>query len=293
MPGSRPLKLKLDRRDAAPGSKTLPAGADQHLVFVSLGRGHVELERGGETIGRELDFGSVAVYPAGLPIRWSWRTPLNYSVLALDPEFLNHVAGRVYGAAPGDFELLPTECSRDFDIAALLGTLGREAARGGRDGNLYLESLANVLAAHLLRHYGRWKRGGPQLQTAQPDLEAEPVRPMPEPVERAVRYIERHHAEDVSLRDIARAARSSPFHLARTFKQNVGVPPHKYLIHVRVRSAQALLSTGTEKRSLAEVAAASGFSDQSHLTRHFKRMLGVTPRQVRAAASGRLARPLE
>jgi transcriptional regulator GlxA family with amidase domain len=113
---------------------------------------------------------------------------------------------------------------------------------------------------------------------------------MPEPVQRAVRYIERHHAEDIGLQDIARAARSSPFHLARTFKRSVGVPPHRYLIHVRVRSAQALLSTGTEKRSLAEVAAASGFSDQSHLTRHFKRMLGVTPRQMRAEASGRLAR---
>ncbi|MGH8632410.1 MAG: hypothetical protein ACREU7_16805, partial [Burkholderiales bacterium] len=52
--------LKLERHDTAPGSKALPAGAEQHLVFFSPGRGHVELERGGESIRRELNLGSVA-----------------------------------------------------------------------------------------------------------------------------------------------------------------------------------------------------------------------------------------
>jgi AraC-like DNA-binding protein len=60
----------------------------------------------------------------------------------------------------------------------------------------------------------------------------------------------------------------------------MGTPPHRYLVQVRVQSAHALLALGTEKRSLAEVAAAAGFSDQSHLTRHFKRVLGVTPGQL-------------
>jgi len=272
--------LRLERHDVAPASKSLPAGPGQHLVFVSLGRGRIDLERGGESIRRELRLGSVAVYPAGLPIRWQWHTPLKYSVLALDPGFLNYVACRIYGAAPGDFELLPTERNHDFGIATLLGMLGREAGRGGADSSLYLESLANILAAHLLRHYGRWTRGGPHLAPVVRNPDARWGTGAPEPVQRAVRYIHERHAEDISLRDIAEAANVSPYHLARLFKQSMGTPPHRYLVQVRVQSAHALLALGTEKRSLAEVAAAAGFSDQSHLTRHFKRVLGVTPGQL-------------
>ena len=81
----------------------------------------------------------------------------------------------------------------------------------------------------------------------------------------------------------AEAAHCTRYHLARVFKRSMGVPPHSYLIQVRVRSAHALLSMGTGQESLAELAAASGFSDQSHLTRRFKRVLGITPRQVRTA----------
>jgi AraC family transcriptional regulator len=286
---SRPAdgtSLTLERHHVAPASKALPAGAAQHLVFVSLGRGRIDLERGGESIRQELSLGSVAVYPAGLPIRWSWRTPLSYSVLALDPGFLNYVACRLYGAAPGDFELLPTERNHDFGIATLLG-LGREAGRADADSGWYLESLANMLAAHLLRHYGRWTRGGPRPTSAQRGPGIGGGSSVPEPVRRAVDYIHEHHAEDIDLRSIAEAVNLSPYHLARLFKQAIGTPPHRYLIQVRVQSAQALLALDTEKRSLAEVAAAAGFSDQSHLTRHFKRLLGVTPGQLTATANGR------
>jgi AraC family transcriptional regulator len=282
--------LKVERHDATPGGKVLPAGAEEHLVFISLGRGHVELEHGGETIRRELSPGSMAVCPAGVPIRWKWPTPLSYTVLALDPAFLNQVAGRIYGAAPGDFELLPTECKHDFGIASLLDPLVHEARRAGADRNLYLESLANVLAVHLLRHYCRWVRGGPRREPPEHEFEMGRATRVPEPVQRAVRYIEAHHARDIGLRDIAEAAHYSPYHLARLFKQSMGLPPHRYLIQVRVRSAHALLSMGTGRPSLAEIAAASGFSDQSHLTRHYKRALGVTPGQVTVSTTGRLIR---
>jgi AraC family transcriptional regulator len=284
--GSGAPALNLARRHVAPASKALPAGAEQHLVFVSLGRGHVDLERGGESIRCPLTPGCVAVYPAGLPLRWSWRTPLSYCVLAIDPAFLDGVACRVYGANPGDFELLPAERSHDFDIAALVGTLTRETQATGPDSALYVESLANILAAHLLRHYGRWIRGGPQ------DVRGEREPPMardsglPAVVRRAVRFIEEHHGRDIGLRDIADAANVSPHHLAHSFKNSMGMPPHRYLMQVRVHNAYALLSIGAAKHSLAEVADATGFADQSHLTRHFKRALGMTPGQLKASARG-------
>jgi AraC family transcriptional regulator len=98
-----------------------------------------------------------------------------------------------------------------------------------------------------------------------------------------VQFIQERFSEDIALADIAAAARVSPYHLTRIFKQATGMSPHQYLIQVRVTNARALLMAGAGRRSVAEVADAVGFSDQSHLTRHMKRLLGVTPGEVRAA----------
>jgi AraC-like DNA-binding protein len=78
----------------------------------------------------------------------------------------------------------------------------------------------------------------------------------------------------VTLRDLAELAGLSSYHFLRVFRQAQGLPPHAYLIQARVRRAQDLLRRGT---SAVDVALAAGFVDQSHLTRHFKRLTGVTP----------------
>ena len=62
--------------------------------------------------------------------------------------------------------------------------------------------------------------------------------------------------------------------LIRLFHQQVGLPPHRYLVQRRVEAAKTHLEQGD---ALAEVALLTGFADQSHLTRHFKRLTGVTP----------------
>jgi AraC-like DNA-binding protein len=112
-------------------------------------------------------------------------------------------------------------------------------------------------------------------------FEADRISTQPRAVTQAVDFIHDNYAGGLSLSDIAAAAHLSPFHLSRIFKKATGVSPHQYLLQVRVNSARALLTAGAGERSLAEVAAAVGFADQSHLTRHFKRMLGVTPKQLR------------
>jgi AraC family transcriptional regulator len=78
----------------------------------------------------------------------------------------------------------------------------------------------------------------------------------------------------ITLDDLARVAGLSPYHLARLFRAEFGLPPHKYLEGLRVRRAGDLIKAGLP---LAEVAAAVGFSSQSHLNRSFKHILGITP----------------
>lgn len=81
---------------------------------------------------------------------------------------------------------------------------------------------------------------------------------------------------DVSLDELAQLAGISAFHLVRAFQKMFGLPPHAYQIQSRLRYAKTLLRAG---HSIADTAQQCGFHDQSHLHRHFKRAMGITPRQ--------------
>ncbi len=95
-------------------------------------------------------------------------------------------------------------------------------------------------------------------------------------VQQACRYIEEHFAQGVSLQELAEQVALSPYYFVRAFRAEVGLPPYAYLESIRVRNAQRLIEDG---RPLAEVALEVGFSSQSHMTRHFKKIIGATPGQ--------------
>jgi AraC family transcriptional regulator len=277
---SRPLgwhPLNFERREAAPAEDCLPAGSTEHLIFVNLGHGHVQRFTDGTPEERQLAPGSIAIQPSGRAVCWSWDTRLSFSVISLEPAFLDRVAKEVFGLEPGDYQLLAATREQDPVIANIAGVLAREVVRGQVGGKLYAESLANILAVHLLRNY-----------SSHASLSASPEnRPVPAPSQRsravadAITFIQGNYAREVKLEDVAAAVHLSPFHLARLFKQVTGSTLHQYLVQVRIDAARALLSAGSGQRSLAEVAAAVGFADQSHLTRQFKRHFGVTPSQFR------------
>ena len=146
--------------------------------------------------------------------------------------------------------------------------MGAELTAGGAGGPLASESLANVLAVHLIRHLVAPR----QLARGRDGM-------LPRGRLRAVvEYIEEHLDAGPTLGQMAAVARLSAYHFARQFKAATGLPPHQYVIARRVERARELLQAGTDA-SLAEVALRAGFSDQSQFCRHFKRLLGVTPRR--------------
>lgn len=87
-------------------------------------------------------------------------------------------------------------------------------------------------------------------------------------------YLEARYGDTITLSDLSALVHISPYHLARLFRKHIGIPPHQYLENVRIRHAEDLLLT---ELSIADVAYATGFSSQSHLTRTFKRFIGTTP----------------
>lgn len=96
-------------------------------------------------------------------------------------------------------------------------------------------------------------------------------------------YLEERAAENISLRELARATALSPYYLCRVFRRDVGLPPHAYQTQLRVRRAKELLGEGIP---IALAAAEAGFYDQAHFSRHFKRTVGVTPGEYMRGQSG-------
>jgi AraC-like DNA-binding protein/PAS domain-containing protein len=96
---------------------------------------------------------------------------------------------------------------------------------------------------------------------------------------RICEYIHTNLDQNISLEALAEMAGLSTYHFARAFKQTVGMPPHGYVLQRRIEHAQQMLRN--TDLPMSEIALSAGFSDQSHLARHFRRMTGVSPSVVR------------
>jgi AraC family transcriptional regulator len=167
------------------------------------------------------------------------------------------------------FEVVARANAHDPVVASVGMALLSEMDSEGPGGRLYVESLANVLAVHVLRNYAdagaahtRFKGG----------LTGRRLR-------RVLSYIEENHGHDLTLEDLAGEAAMSTFHFAREFKRATGTSPHQHLIRFRVERAKALLAES--QLPLAEVGLRTGFSHQSHFTRLFRRLTGTTPQSYR------------
>ena len=123
-----------------------------------------------------------------------------------------------------------------------------------RQETLLLEFVAGLLGAH--GQPGTRKRSEPAA------------------IKRARRYLHDNVETRVTLGELSREVGMSKYHLLRTFRELVGLPPHAYLTHLRITRSRALLRAGMPP---ADVAAVLGFVDQSHFARHFRREVGVSP----------------
>lgn len=106
---------------------------------------------------------------------------------------------------------------------------------------------------------------------------------------KAIAYLRKNFTEPITLGDLEAVTGCSMFRIIRAFRSEVGTTPHAYIMELRVRQATVLLDAG---QHIIEAAADAGFADQSHFTKHFKRVYGITPGEYQRAQAARQTRRL-
>src|SRR5262245_52291879 len=250
-----------------------PALTHHRLVLVT--RPPQELDLRFEGVKRHVPppAGAVILVPAGTPGRVRWSGGFDWLHIYLEPGLVERVAAEAFGLDPARLTVPPLDGLDLPPLRATMAAVGAELASGGVGGPLAAESLANVLAVHLLRHLSAPR---PLQRGRDGVLPRGRLRAVVEEIEEPL-----HGCP--SLAQMAAVVGLTPYHFARQFKSATGLPPHQYVIARRVERAKQILQAGAGL-SLAEVALRAGFSDQSQFTRHFKRLLDVTPGQFRMSA---------
>ena len=213
---------------------------------------------------------SVLVMPAGIPIHWRWRGSKSSIHVYLEPDLVERVAVETFGLDPARGVLPPLDAVKIPKVAAVVRSIDDELTAGGSGGSLAAESLANVLAVHLIRYLAAPGRAVHRRDGTLPRTRLRVV----------LEYIEEHLDAAPTLAEMARVTGLNPYHFARQFKAATGLAPHQYVITRRIERAKHLL-LGRSDLSLAEVATRAGFYDQSQFSHHFKRLIGVTPSQFK------------
>jgi AraC family transcriptional regulator len=158
---------------------------------------------------------------------------------------------------------------QDPTILHVAQLLKAEVLSDGLAGNLYVESLRNLLAVHLLRNHIS--------SITKPKAEIVYLEGLR--LKQLKDYIEDRLAEDLTIATLAALIPMSQFHFARAFKAAVGEPPHRYIMQRRIERAKMLLSV--TRLSVAEISYQTGFANQSHFTAQFRKAIGLTPKHFR------------
>ena len=189
--------------------------------------------------------------------------PWSYLMLYVDSQWLGALHDAPNPAQPGHFQPLVATSSRDPELYARLRALFDTLIDPAQD---VLYKHCSALGFFTLMQE---RLGGARRPTGKP----------PRRVEQAARYIEANFARTVRLEEICGAACLSPSYLIRAFEQRYHMTPHAYLLNQRIQHARNQLRQG---RQIAEVAQDTGFADQAHFQREFKKHLAATPGQYRA-----------
>ena len=260
--------LRLVLLSDAPGVIEVP-GARSTRVSIHVGPSiQVSCRRAGYSHRGTVVHGDIEIIPAGTPSVWEISQRDTFLALSISPELLATVAEQL-DVDPQRVEIRNRFQVRDEQLENIAWALKAEMECGYPCGRLYLDSLGVAAATRLLLRHSSASRE-PRIVNGR--LSERRLR-------QVLSYIEDNLSQDLSLSDIAGAAGLSVSHFKSLFRGSLGLPAHQYLIRRRIERAKILLGEG--KLPISQIAFETGFAHQSHLARHMRRVLGVSPRALR------------
>ena len=267
--GETPGGLFLQLRSDPAGILEVPE-LQNVLVAIHVGAAaKISCRRGGESHTGSAVHGDIDIIPARIDARWEIHDNNDTALILALPTSLLDSVSEEHGFDPRRVEIRNRFQIRDPQLENICWALKAEMESNYSSGHLYVDSLAVSVASRLISTHSSIAQrrtvqhgglGGRRLK-------------------QTLAYIEDRLSEDLSLSRIASIAGVSPSHFKTLFRESTGVPVHQYVVQRRIERAKDMLMQG--KLSIAEIALATGFSHQSHLARHMRRSVGLSPRAMK------------
>lgn len=214
--------------------------------------------REGRSLVNNMLCGEMTLMSRGTPSEWSWNSTCDRLDVVLAADVLGD------GSA---LDAVDRFVFRDAEMEATCRRLYREVSSGDVADPLRMESFVLQLAALVLLRHSRTSEATLAIRSSG-GLTRNQIR-------RVIEYIEAHLNREVTLHEIAQILDLSPYHFARMFKRTMTTAPYQYVLERRVERAKAMLRAGDT--SLLDISLSTGFCNQSHFARTFRRMVGATP----------------
>jgi AraC family transcriptional regulator len=245
---------------------------DEHVICLSLAPRPVQLLQiqGDKSYTGLYGKGDFSITPAEAPFFARWESDDRLLQIRIPSQFIQQVARETLEVNPDQLEVLPKFHTRDPQLEAIAMMLLTELQQDNLGSKLYIDSLTNILAVHLLRQYSASR---PSLSSYKGGLSQHQLR-------QVLDYINDHLDRDIKLTDLAALLDMSQFHFSHQFKQAIGTSPYQYLLQQRVERAKQLLKQ--TEQSIMDIALDCGFNSHSHLSKQFRQLTGVTPKAYRA-----------
>ena len=209
--------------------------------------------------------GDFFIVPPKTFYRGRWDSPIDFILLCLEPTLVKRIAYE--SVDPERVEIMPIFPKFDPFILQIGLALKKVLETNQPDSSLYAETMANALSAHLLQYYSTSKFILQEYTDGLPKYK----------LRRVIEYIKECLGQNLTIAELAQLVQMSPHYFGRLFKQSMGITPYQYILQCRIEQSKELLRD--KQLTIAEISQAVGFAHQSHLNYHFKRLVGVTPKQ--------------
>lgn len=211
--------------------------------------------------------GDIGLCEYDRPRVYTFDRAVSVGVVVLDDDLVREVSQETRYFLP-DFQWAPLV--KDATLTSLSRLLLAESQEGFLNGALYSDSLGTALAQYLWNNYAAPTRTARDVVGGM----------APSLLRRSLEFIRLNLDQDLRLEELAHVAEMSRSHFLRSFRKTMGITPHQFVLNERILLAQKLMRD--RKLSLTNIALACGFSDQHHLSRMFRRQVGVTPSRYRS-----------